>query len=90
MEGTFWVGVLGSLAAELSAAVRLSSENHGHWPTLYRAPFYLAVRAIIMFVGAGPLALFMANGNALTAFYIGASAPLIIDQLAKGVRPADA
>lgn len=84
----YWIGVLGSLAVEIAAALKICTEIGGHVPPLYKKPAYIVIRLLLAVVGAGPLAELLANGAHLTAFYIGASAPLVIDQMAKGVKPA--
>ena len=83
----YWFGVLGSAAVEIGAALKICTEIGGHWPPLYKKPAYLTIRSALALGAAGPLAELMANGGALTAFYLGASAPLVIDQMAKGIRP---
>ncbi|UJQ93035.1 hypothetical protein [Mariluticola halotolerans] len=85
----YWTGVLGSFAVEIGAALKICTEIGGKTPPMYKEPFYLGVRIALALAAAGPLAAFLSNGSGLTAFYLGASAPLVLDQLAKGIRPSE-
>ncbi|KQP02674.1 hypothetical protein [Methylobacterium sp. Leaf93] len=80
----YFVGVLGSLGAELAAALREAQSLGGRCPPLYKQPFYLVAKLIFALVIAGPLPFLVDASNSLTAFYMGLSAPLIIERLAKG------
>lgn len=84
----YWVGVWGSLAVEIAAALKICTEIGGHWPPLYKKPAYVVIRTVMVFGGAGPLAMWMSGESIPAAVYIGASAPLIIDQMAKGLKPS--
>ncbi|WP_129222282.1 hypothetical protein [Lichenibacterium ramalinae] len=87
--GPYWIGVIGSLAVEAGAAFKACSEIDGHCPERYKRIPYLLFRAILALV-SGTLPVVMDAQNSLTAFYLGASAPLILDRLAKGVKPGEA
>ena len=87
--GPYWIGVIGSLAVEIGAAFKACSELDGHCPERYKRFAYILFRVLLALI-SGTLPVVMDAQNALTAFYLGASAPLILDRLAKGVKPADA
>lgn len=87
--GPYWIGVIGSLAVEIGAAFKACSELDGHCPEKYKRFAYILFRVLLALI-SGTLPVVMDAQNALTAFYLGASAPLILDRLAKGVKPADA
>lgn len=82
----YWLGVFGSVAIEIFAASRLCAELDGGMPDRYRKPFYLLTRVLVA-AASGVLPLVFGAPNALTAFYLGASAPLVIDKLAQGILP---
>lgn len=85
----YWVGVIGSVAVELGAAFKECSEIGGRCPDRYKQPFYLAIRLLLAFA-SGTIPAVADAPNALTSFYLGASAPLFLDRLARGVKPAEA
>lgn len=58
----------------------------GHVPTRYKRPAYLAMRTVNPLV-CGTLPMIMDAATPLIAFYLGASAPVVIDKLAEGVMP---
>jgi hypothetical protein len=76
----FWVGFLGSLFVEIAI-------DDGKVPTRYTRFGYLVVR-ILLALGGGTLAVVFEANNALTAFYLGASAPIVLDKLAQGALPS--
>jgi len=82
----FWLGFLGSAAVEVAAAVKSCADLDGHCPERYKRPFYLFVRVLLAIV-AGSLPVVLEASNALTSFYMGASAPLLLDRLGKGIKP---
>lgn len=82
----YWTGVLGSVAVEVVAAFKACVEIDGRCPERYKKPFYLLIRTALAFA-SGALPAFMHAQNALTAFYLGGSAPLVLDRMAKGLRP---
>lgn len=82
----YWVGVIGSGVVEFFALARACAKLDGHTPKRYQKPVYLATRFGMPFV-AGTLPMIMDAGSPLIAFYLGASAPVIIDKLAEGVMP---
>lgn len=86
--GPYWIGFIGSIAVEIGAAFKACSELDGHCPDRYKRFPYLLFRALLALI-SGTLPVVMDAQNALTAFYLGASAPLILDRLAKGVKPGD-
>jgi|SRR6185437_733071 len=83
----YWTGVLGSLAVELATAVKLTTEHDGICPPIYKRPFYIFVRALFALVGAGSLPVMMNAASLWSAFYLGISAPLVFDRLARGLQP---
>lgn len=82
----YWIGVLGSLMVELYAAAKACGELDGAVPPRYRKPFYLATR-IFMTLLSGVLPVVFEAPSAFAAFYLGVSAPLVMDRLAQGVVP---
>ncbi|HEX8667038.1 MAG TPA: hypothetical protein VF727_01535 [Allosphingosinicella sp.] len=68
------------------AAYRAIGDHDGRLPDRYRRPPYILTRMAIPFVcGTVPWA-FEAT-SLLMSFYLGASAPLVIDKLAQGTLP---
>jgi hypothetical protein len=85
---TAWgMGALGSLAIELATAVKLTTENQGSCPPIYKKPFYCVIRVGFAMFCAGPLAALMDAASYWSAFYLGISAPLVYDRLARGLQP---
>lgn len=84
----YWTGVLGSLAVEVASAVKDCLAIEGRCPERYKKFPYLLFRTVLAFV-SGALPVIMASPNPFNAFYLGASAPLILDRLAKGVKPTE-
>lgn len=82
----FWVGVLGSLVVEVGACYRATANNEGDLPARYRKIPYLIVRTLLALSG-GALAVVFDSPTALAAFYLGASAPIVLDKLAQGAIP---
>ena len=88
---TLWaaylIGVLGSLAIELAAALKLSTSMGGTCPPIYKQPFYILARLSFAFIAAGTLPVMMQAQSHWSAFYLGATAPIVFDRLAKGLQP---
>jgi hypothetical protein len=82
----FWVGVLGSVVVEIGACARAAANAEGDLPARYRKPVYLFVRGLLALSG-GTLAVVFDSPTALAAFYLGASAPIVLDKLAQGALP---
>lgn len=82
----YWVGVLGSIVVEVFALSRDCANLDGRLPTRYRRGPYLLSR-ILVAAASGVLPLVFDAPSALAAFYLGVSAPLVIDKLAQGVLP---
>lgn len=81
-------GVFGSIAVEVVTAVKAASDNGGACPPPYNKPFYLFMRtALAGLSGFIPVAL-DAN-SAITAFYLGAGAPVFIDKAKSGLQSQD-
>ena len=83
----FWVGFLGSLFVEIAVCVRVAAIDDGKVPVRYTRFGYLVMR-ILLALGGGTLAVVFDAHNALTAFYLGASAPIVLDKLAQGALPS--
>lgn len=84
----YWIGFIGSLSVEAGAAFKECGELNGRCPERYKQPAYLVIRTLLA-LASGALPVVMDATNALTAFYLGASAPLILDRLARGVKPTE-
>jgi hypothetical protein len=84
-EHYMW-GVFGSIIVEVGAVVRATSNNDGRCPPPYNRPFYVVVRAVFAIL-AGLLPIALNASNALTAFYLGASAPLVVERATAGIEP---
>jgi hypothetical protein len=78
--------VIGSLVVEIGAACRAAANDNGDVPDRYKKIPYLIVRGLLA-LSAGALAVVFDPKTALAAFYIGASAPLVLDKLAQGAIP---
>lgn len=83
----YFSGLFGSAAVEFSSMMKATLAENGNCPDLYKKPFYVLARAILGIVFAAPLPVLLDANSMLTAIYMGASAPLIIDKLASGVLP---
>jgi hypothetical protein len=79
------VGLFGSLAVEVSSALKQTLELHGACPPLYKKPFYLVIRVIFAFFIAAPLPIIFDATSWVAALYMSASAPIILDRLASGI-----
>jgi hypothetical protein len=82
----YWLGVLGSAAVEIFAAAKASADMDGGMPSRYKKPFYLLTRVLVA-LASGVLPVVFGAPTPLAAFYLGLSAPLVIDRLAQGVLP---
>ncbi len=81
----YLIGVLGTIAVELAAMAKATASLGGRVPSKYRSPFYLLTQALLALGGGGVPAVVIDTESKLAAFYLGASAPLILDKLARGV-----
>jgi hypothetical protein len=79
-------GVFGSAAAEIVAALRETQKLSGRCPELYKRPFYICVRILVALVPAGGLPVLLSASNLQTAFYLGLSAPLLLDRLQRSLQ----
>jgi hypothetical protein len=87
---TFYIwGVIGSVAVEVGAAVKAASSNGGTCPPPYNQFFYLSARVVLALL-AGFLPLALGAVTPVNAFWLGASAPLILDRAASGLQQPDA
>jgi hypothetical protein len=84
---TYWIGCFGSLAVEISVGLKACQDLDGGMPPRYKRVPYLFFRfAMILCAGSIPVAL--DSANILSALAHGASAPLFLDKLQRGVDPA--
>ncbi len=84
---TFYsIAVFASLAIELTALLRDVSANNGVIPDRYRTVAFPLIRLAFAFLAAGPLAIILGSASVAAAFYIGATAPLIFDRAAAGIK----
>ncbi len=79
-------GVFGSVAAELVALLRETQKLGGAVPPLYKKPFYVCVRILVALIAAGGLPVLLDATNFQNAFYIGLSAPLLLDRLQRSLQ----
>jgi hypothetical protein len=82
----YWVGVCGSAVVEAFAFAQALAKNDGVVPKRYTRPAHCVTRVVIPFF-AGSLPMIMDAATPLIAFYLGASAPVLVDKLAEGVMP---
>jgi len=78
--------VLGGAAVEFFALARACAKLDGRLPKRYQRIPYIATRVAMPFC-CGTLPMIMDAATPMLAFYLGASAPLIVDKLAEGVMP---
>ena len=78
-------GVFGNVAVEAAAALAWCEKENFALPARYRRPAYLAIRLIVALC-AGMIPIVLDAQSVYSAFYLGASAPLFLDRLAKGVE----
>jgi hypothetical protein len=62
------------------------AKDDGVVPPRYKRPAYAITRITLPFF-AGTLPMIMDAATPLIAFYLGASAPVLVDKLAEGVMP---
>lgn len=84
----YWIGVLGSLSVEIATATNDCGKAHGVLPPRYKSFPYLVVRTLLAFMGGGMLPVVLEAANGMTSFWLGASAPIVLDKLERGVHPA--
>jgi hypothetical protein len=72
---------------EIAACYRATCNADGDIPHRYRKIGYLAVRTFLGLAG-GALAEVFDASTAMASFYLGASAPIVIDKLAQGAIPS--
>lgn len=79
--------VIGNIGVELTVALGSAANNGGRFPARYTRWPYLAGRAVFALVFAGSLPMMLGANTKSAAFYLGASAPLVYDKLARGLDP---
>ena len=84
---TFAWGFLGSAAVELVTLLGFYSSRSGRLPARYRKAGFWITRCVLALLG-GALAVGYDIHQRILAFNIGASTPLIITLMARGIRPA--
>lgn len=82
----FWAGVIGSAVVEIGNCFRAMANADGDLPNRYKKVPYLIVRTLLALSG-GTLAVVFDAQSPLVAFYLGASAPIVLDKLAQGAMP---
>jgi len=79
-------GVFGSVAAEIVAALRETQKINGKCPEHYKQPFYIVIRILVALIPAGGLPVLLSASNFQTAFYLGLSAPLLLERLQRSLQ----
>jgi hypothetical protein len=78
-------GVFGSVAVEVVAAVKAAADSGGSCPAPYNKPFYLIMRVVLAAL-SGFIPVALDANSAITAFYLGAGAPVFIDRARAGLQ----
>jgi hypothetical protein len=78
--------VFGSVAAEVAYALGETIKCGGAVPAIYKKPFYLGARFLLVFV-AGGLPVLLGATNGLTSFYLGVTAPLVLNRMQRSIEP---
>lgn len=73
---------------EIAAVLLTMKTNDGRPAAHHRNPVYIGLHVLFALIAAGPLALILNTGSLSAARYVGATAPLIFDKVARGVHPA--
>lgn len=74
------------MVVEIGTMARACANMDGGVPARYKSFVYIPVR-ILLALCAGAIATVFDAKTALVAFYLGASAPVVIDKLAQGALP---
>lgn len=74
------------MVVEIGTMARACANMDGGIPVRYKSFVYIPVR-ILLALCAGAIATVFDAKTALVAFYLGASAPVVIDKLAQGALP---
>lgn len=82
---TFLWGFLGSFAVEIAALCR-RFDSKTSIPTHYKQVSFWVVRASLAVVGGSLAVAWGIDNKPLLAFYLGASAPLIIQKFSQGEK----
>lgn len=83
---TFIWGFAGSIAVEIVNIYQVFQDENPKMPSRYKNYVFWFVRLILAII-AGGLAMAYKIDNAILAANIGASTPLILHALAKGIQP---
>jgi hypothetical protein len=78
-------GTFGSIVVEVVAMVKATADNGGVCPPPYNKFFYLIVRLVLAIL-AGFIPIVLSANSAITAFYLGAGAPVFIDKAKSGLQ----
>ena len=81
---TYLCAVLGSLAVDLAFAVGEAQAADGHFPARFRKLAYVVGRVVFAVFCAGLLPILLNAKTVTAAFYMGVSAPVIYERLARG------
>lgn len=84
----FLTGFFASAIVELSALLRDMAAGNWELPKRYRSVAFIVARVLFAFV-AGALVVILGAPTPLIALYMGASAPVLIDRLMSGLKPAN-
>jgi hypothetical protein len=82
----YLIGFIGSAVVEIAAFAKAVHEHNGAVPARYDSAAYLFSRIAMPFI-SGTIPVAFGAHTLIMAFYLGASAPVLIDKLAKGVLP---
>jgi TRAP-type C4-dicarboxylate transport system permease small subunit len=82
----YWAGFLGSAVVEAYSFVKAVEAHDGRLPDRYRRLWYAITRILFPFL-SGTIPWGLGATSFTIAFYMGASAPLIFDRLARGIIP---
>jgi len=80
----FLWGVLGSVAIDVIAVVKIYEAQEITFPARYSRVWYYVIRLMLALIGGG-LAVAYGIDKAILAVNVGASAPLILTALSQGV-----
>lgn len=82
----FAVGFLGGIGGEVLRWYNLRKLPAGNLPIYLKSPFYWIVSLLMASMGGVLAVLYKTNGmNAILAFHIGLSAPLILQRLTSNI-----
>lgn len=80
----YFTAVAGSFCAEITALLQASTKLQGNCPEKYKKPFYVIVRVLFALIVAGFIPVVLGANTIAAAFFMGVSAPIIMDKLVSG------